>query len=79
MTYINVLLKTGQLVPVPNAKTAEWQNEPQFERSKFSVVRLVCKQGDNVLARFNESDVVGYVQREGTAPAAAIIGNPSSS
>lgn len=65
MPFINVILKNGTSVAVPDADEAAWVSERPFPGATESEVRLVCKQGDRVLAKFLGDDVSGYVWRDG--------------
>lgn len=70
MPYVNVVLKNGTQIPVPDADVAEWVSERLAASSSVpaSTLRLICRQGERVLARFDAHDASGYVWRDGSSP-----------
>ena len=74
MPYINVILKDGTRIPVPDATSAGWAVETRADgasrESSNLILRLVVKNGDAVVARFNNEDTAGYVWVDGKPGAA---------
>ncbi|MCC6489026.1 MAG: hypothetical protein IT364_16120 [Candidatus Hydrogenedentes bacterium] len=72
MPYVYVVLKNGTSVAVPDADKADWETERESINrmgssmaSNPSAMRLVCRNGENVIAKFNEKDVAGWVWHDG--------------
>lgn len=63
MPKVHVVLKSGAKIEVEGADEADWREELRFpgaEGQQRFTVRLVCKLGDRVVARFDGSEVAGY-------------------
>jgi hypothetical protein len=71
MPFVEVVLKDGTKIVVPDADSAEWIREPSsadMPRQQTNLVRrLICKKAESVIARFNSEDVAGYVWHDGRA------------
>ena len=70
MPFVYVVLKNGTQVAVPNADKAEWETERESinrmgAAGQISAMRLVCRNGETVVAKFNEKDVAGWVWHDG--------------
>ena len=65
MPFISVILKSGVSIIVRDADTADWINELAHRGTSEHVIRLVCKSGDQVLARFDAGEVAGYMWTDG--------------
>ena len=68
MPFINVILKNGTAVPVPDADRADWVSERRHTAATADELRLICRRGETVLARFDADQVAGYVWRDGGLP-----------
>ncbi|MDA0265198.1 MAG: hypothetical protein O3A93_13030 [Chloroflexi bacterium] len=67
MPYINIVLKNGTLIPVDDADDVAWVNEWSYDGATGThrIIRVVCKRGEDVRAKFNADDVSGYTWHNG--------------
>ena len=61
MASVNVVLKSGTVIKVEDADSADFSEEPVAAGSRIvDTVRLVCKQGEAVVGRFDSAEIAGY-------------------
>ena len=65
MPFINVILKDGTKVTVPDATKAQWVSEPVAVGATAVAIRLVCTDGDKILGKFNSDSIAGYTWHDG--------------
>ena len=60
MAHINVVLENGTIIKVEGADSAQHVYERISPTEPAEVYRLVCKQGETIVGKFNDAKVIGY-------------------